>query len=116
VRVTAAEVLHGPLLGIRYEDGRAAALDLHGRYRANLPDGAELPVFEVTAGTGTDREEAVELSLFGLPEQGSITLYWSWLAFGVPESPLELDGDALREAASRSLVLWEEEPAASAAP
>jgi hypothetical protein len=104
----AAEVLRGPLLGVQYEDGRAAALGLHGRYQVTSPEGAELPTFELGSASATDREEAAELNLFGLPERGSITLHWSWLDLGVPESSLVLDGDTLREAASRSLVLWEE--------
>jgi hypothetical protein len=105
--VTAAEIRRGPLLGVRYEDGRAAALDFFCCYQVTHPEGAELPVFELGAGSRAGDGGSAELSLYGLPEQGSIALFWSWLAVGVPESSLELDGDALREAASRAVVLWD---------
>jgi hypothetical protein len=105
-----AELLRGPLLGVRYADGRGAVLDLFCRYLATLPAGGAFPVLEPGGAGSTDTEAELEVHLYGLPEQGSITLVWRWEAVGVPESSLELDGDALRAAAARALVLWEEPP------
>ena len=44
--------------------------------------------------------------VWGLPEEGDVTLVYAWPAEEVPESRFELDGDTLREAASRAEVLW----------
>jgi len=44
--------------------------------------------------------------VWGLPEEGVVTLVYAWPGEGVPESRFEIDGDVLREAASRAEVLW----------
>ena len=118
----AAEILSGPLLGVRYseegrpaEEERGAVVDLFGRYQVTLPEGGESPVLEIGGGHSSDTEAENEFHLYGLPKQGAITLLWRWQALGVAESSLELDGDVLRAAAARAIVLWDErEPGESA--
>jgi hypothetical protein len=45
--------------------------------------------------------------IYGLPDEGDVTLFYQWLEFEVPESSVVIDGDALRAAAERATVLWE---------
>jgi hypothetical protein len=56
-------------------------------------------------GTGRWQQN---LWVWGLPEKGDVDLVYSWAAEEVAESRLELDGDALREAAGRATLLWPE--------
>lgn len=108
-RFDAAKLLEGPLLGVRYTDGRGAALDLFGNFQTTLPQSGGFPVLELGSSTNSDSTGEHEVRLHGLPEQGSITVFWRWQAIGAAESSLELDGDALREASARARILWQEE-------
>jgi hypothetical protein len=109
---TADEMARMFRVGVQFEDGRHAVAD-QGPYVFHpfSPDTA-LPAVRFGGGSWTRGGPAyTDLRVFGLPEEGSVTLFYQWLEFGVAESSVVIDGDALRAAAARAVVLWEHPPA-----
>lgn len=105
---TAPEPARQLKFGVRFADGRSAVTEprivgLHKR--ASHP---EPPVISLRGGTGGNGRWQQTLWAWGLPDEGDVSLVYSWADQDIPESRLELDGDALREAAGRATVLWEE--------
>jgi hypothetical protein len=47
-----------------------------------------------------------EIRVVGLPAEGNVKLFYRWLSLDVLEASIELDGDALRSASARAIVLW----------
>lgn len=106
-QVTSAELAARFRIGVRFADGRGALVD--PRFPPHRPSpGDALPLATFGAG-GWSRGGPTRstVSVYGLPGQGPVTLFYQWLEFGVPESSVEIDGDELRAAAARAIVLWE---------
>jgi hypothetical protein len=47
-----------------------------------------------------------EIAVTAIPEAGPVELHYQWLDFGIAESMAEIDGEAPRDAADRSVELW----------
>ena len=106
------------LFGVEYEDGRRAAIGIgpHGRSRF-VEELGVFPVLRLERASSVSDESDSEAVLYGLPGKGSLKFHARWSALGAAESSVELDGDALRDAAARALPLWPaaEPPATEAA-
>lgn len=95
-------------LGILYANGRRAATGGHPPYPGEVaPD--ELVV--VQGGShGSDRRWDGDFWAHPLPPDGPVTFVVSWLAKGVAEARAQVDGAAIREAASRAIEVWPDDP------
>jgi hypothetical protein len=93
--------------GVEYADGRGAVPDLDMR-RLTRDTAPEPPFMTRRGGHGGQGEWEQHYWVWGLPEQGDVSLVYSWLAEEVAESRFELGGDALRAAAGRAVRLWNE--------
>lgn len=98
--------------GVRFADGRSAVLGtpgrgLSGRESHDRPP-AMYPRSHLRSSYGARGRWQHAIWVWGMPEEGDVSLLYWWADRDVPESVLELDGDALREAAGRARVLWEE--------
>jgi hypothetical protein len=108
-------------LGVRFADGRRAALstNLHGSARSE-PDESAFPLVRRGRMACDDRAADLEIWIMGLPAEGDVELFYRWLDLGVPETSVAIDGDALRAASAGAVVLWdvptEEEPKPPEAP
>ena len=95
-------------LGVRFADGRACALNPNMRWLSNLwsRQGA-VPSMRSDRHSNNSAAADCEVHVAGLPAEGPVTLFYRWLNLGVPEGSVELDGDALRSASGRAVVLWD---------
>ena len=95
-------------LGVRFAGGRGAALNPNFRWLPYIePEQDTLPLLR-TGRTSSDSAMAdCEIRVVGLPAEGNVELFYRWLTLDVPEASIELDGDALRSAAARAVVLWD---------
>ena len=94
--------------GVRFADGRSAATGpglVPPRAAGPQP---EPPLINMRGGHGGNGFWQQSHWVWGIPETGGLDLVYSWPAEDVPESLLALDGDALRSAAGRAVVLWDE--------
>lgn len=109
-RARGREAEHGRDLRIdvRFADGRGAATGPGPRLPHAAGARPEPPVISMRGGNGGNGRWQQNLWVWGLPEEGDVNLVCSWAAEEVPESRLELDGDALREAAAHATLLWPE--------
>lgn len=107
--VPAAQAERSLRVGVRFADGRGGALNPNFRWLAHFePDQAALPLVR-TGRTSSDTAMAdCEIWVVGLPAEGDVELFYRWLTLGVPEASIAIDGDALRSAAARAVVLWDE--------
>lgn len=87
-------------LGVLYADGRRAIAD----QRPARPE--RPPMIRQRGGSGGAHGWEQRIWVWGIPEEGPVTLVCDWRAEDVPERRLDLDGDALRAAAARSAPLW----------
>ena len=100
-------------VGIEYPDGRQAS-NLSARQRFWHGDGEpEEPVlFQAGGGGGSAGSGRVRLNpgywLWPLPPQSSLRLFVEWPVAEIALSSVELAGESLLEAASRSEPLWNE--------
>jgi hypothetical protein len=98
-------------LGILYADGRRAATTGGGRCYAHGPDADDGQlVLQQNGGGGNERAWDQGFWVHPLPPEGPVTLVASWLAYGVTETRAELDGNAIRAAAARTITLWPDDP------
>lgn len=95
-------------LGVQFADGRSAATGPAFAPLRNQGPRPEQPAVNMRGGHGGTGRWQQTLWVWGLPDEGDVSVVCAWPAEDVPESRLELDGDALREAAGRAVVLWEE--------
>ena len=103
-----AEDLEGVLrLGVRFADGRSAVAEGHGVWRGDAEPSAP-PTVNAFSGHGNESEWVQGLWVWGVPEEGDVDVVYSWVDEDVPESRFGLDGDVLREAATRAVTLWDE--------
>lgn len=101
-------------VGVLFEDGRRTT-STNGPVSRMFGEDAtppEPPVMQHLHGSGSDSSWEQTFWVWGLPEQGPVTLVYDWEAEGIPESRFDLDGDVLRAAATRAVVLWPEAPSA----
>ena len=106
--VPAEEAERGLRLGVRLADGRGAAFNPNHPWVAQAdPEPYALPTIHSGRRSSDFRIFECELWVFDLPEEGDVTLFYRWLALGVPEASVVFDGDALRAAAARAVVLWD---------
>jgi hypothetical protein len=106
--VPAAQAERALRLGVRFADGRAAALNPNYRWMPSFESEHDTRPTIHTGRTSSDTGVAdCEVWVTGLPAEGHVTLYSRWLALDIPEAAVELDGDALREASARAVVLWD---------
>jgi hypothetical protein len=91
-------------LGILYADGRRTATTSR---RPTVPDAqaGEL-VLQQDGSSGSDRRWDGDFWVHPLPPDGPVTFVASWLAYGVTETRAQVDGAAIRSAASRAIDLW----------
>lgn len=103
-----ADLARALRLGVLYADGRRAL----AHYQLPRPPRdaePEPPVMRPLSGHGNEGAWFQDFYIWGLPEEGPITIMYSWLDQDVPESRFEIDGDAVRAAADRIIVLWEDD-------
>jgi hypothetical protein len=95
-------------LGVLYADGRRAIPEFR---TPHTPRGREpeAPVMRTLSGHGSEDEWAQGFYIWGLPAEGPITLVYQWLDQEAPETRHEIDGDAVRAAADRIVVLWDDD-------
>jgi hypothetical protein len=94
-------------IGIEFPDGRGATVD-GPRGSGSPSEPPEPPVLRGGGGSGGGGRWEQGLWVWNLPAEGDVSIVYSWLAREVPESRLTLDGEALRAAAARAVVLWPE--------
>lgn len=93
-------------LGLVYADGRRGATT-GGHWQ---PDDPEHLVLLPGGSGGSDRRWDGTFWVHPLPPDGPVTFVAAWPEYGAAETRAELDGATIREAATRSVVLWPEEP------
>jgi hypothetical protein len=92
-------------LGVLFADGRRAATD-RGRPPWGAREQAVPPTIVSSHGSGSDNRVEQRFYVWGLPDEGPVTLVWAWPAEGQAEQTVELDGNALRAAAGLAEPLW----------
>ncbi|MGF1432466.1 hypothetical protein [Kitasatospora sp. LaBMicrA B282] len=95
-------------LGVLFPDGRRAVAHEGWSVERRTPDGPQPPVISAEDGGGSEDHWDQGFWVWGLPEEGPVTIVHSWPAEGLTESRFELDGDALRAAAAETVVFWPE--------
>lgn len=96
-------------LGVRFADGRGAAFNPNYPWVTSAEPQQDVLPFVHSGHRSSDTSGIAdcEIWVFGLPEEGDVTLFHRWLDFDVPEGSVELDGEALRAASARAVVLWD---------
>jgi hypothetical protein len=95
-------------LGVRFPDGRGAALNPNARWLPHTEPEQDAPPLIRTDRMSSDSAMAdCEIRVVGLPSEGNVELFYRWLSLDVPEASIELDGDALRSASAHAVVLWD---------
>ena len=102
-------VLRGLRVGVQFADGGRAVLDRNRmRPRAHTPP-QSLPVIGSDRWTSDDGIFEWGIHVVGIPKDGPVELYYQWLALGVAEGSVLVDGDGLRAAAGRVVEIWPQE-------
>jgi hypothetical protein len=110
-RVPAEQAERSLRLGVRFADGRGAALDPNFRWLPQIAAQQDaLPLVHAGRISSDDGMADCEVWVAGLPTEGNVELFYRWLDLDVPEASIELDGDALRSASARAVVLWDDAP------
>lgn len=102
-------------LGVRFADGRRAALNPNRHWSAHREPAVEaFPLVRLGHTSSDARVADLEIWIMGLPTEGDVELFYRWLDLDVPETSVAIEGDALRAASAGAVVLWdvsaEEEP------
>jgi hypothetical protein len=96
--------------GVLFSDGRRATnLDRDPR----LPASAG-PVLRTSSSHGGQFHHSASLLLWPLPPPGPLTIVVQWPDQELPETSTELDGAAIRHAASEAIEIWSDLPPAPA--
>jgi hypothetical protein len=105
--VAPADVLR---LGVLYADGRRTATTArHPSWPGDADDAGRL-ILQQGGGGGNEHGWDNDFWVHPLPPDGPVTLVTSWLEHDVAETRAELDGAAIREAATRAVILWPDDP------
>lgn len=105
----------GARLGLEFADGQRAA-EGQGFQLMHSSDGKDeqgiptSPVLMPRGGSGGTDRFAMRYWSFPLPPSGSMKVFIEWEDVGIPETMVEIDADAIRDAASRAVVLWDSPP------
>jgi len=102
--LTTADLARGLRLGVQFGDGRRTVLNRHPFIHHGPLESA--PLMSNGRGTSDDGAFDWEINVAAIPQTGSVEFYYQWLDLGIAESMAEIDGDALRAAAGRSVELW----------
>lgn len=95
-------------IGVEFADGRSARLGDHILVPTTQPEPPTLISTEGAGfhvGTGTLRMRD-KLWLWPLPPAEPFQLLAEWPGFGIPRSPLTIDGSAIQTAAESALPYW----------
>jgi hypothetical protein len=94
--------------GIQFPDGgRATNVDADWpRPDVDRPEHG----LRTQGGSSSAGEASQRFSARPLPAVGDVVLVCEWPAYGIAESRLTIDGDALRAAAARAQPVWPDEP------
>jgi hypothetical protein len=96
-------------LGIEYADGRRTATNAaQPAYSDAVPAGQLL--LQPGSSGSSDRRWDGNFWVYPLPPDGPVTFIASWLARGVTESRVVVDGTGIRAAAGRAVELWPDDP------
>ena len=102
-------------VGVEYPGGRQAS-NLSGRHRfwQSNSEPEEPVLFQAGGGGGSAGSGRVTMNpgywLWPLPPAATLRLFVEWPAAEIALSSVELSGEPLLEAASRSKLLWNERP------
>ena len=105
----------GPRLGFEFSDGtRVSSIGrpvmgtmLVGHAGTDASGVPTEPVLRHTGGHGNNARFETRMWCFPLPSPGPITVYAEWEKEGIGETSAVLDGDAIRDASTRAITLWE---------
>lgn len=102
--LTSAQLARGLRVGVQFADGRRAVLE----QRRLFFHGPLEPAPLISSGRATSDTGVFdwEITVTAIPQTGPVELYYQWLDLGIGESMVEIDGDALRDAAGQSVELW----------
>jgi hypothetical protein len=104
------QVLRGLRVGVRFADGGRAVLDRNRMRPAARTTPQSLPVIGSNRWTSDDGIFEWGINVVGIPQEGPVELYYQWLALGVAEAFVLVDGDAVRSASERVVEIWPREP------
>lgn len=97
------------LLGVEFSDGRAASTA--GSRRLPAPgSGLDQPLLVESGGGGGERSHDQEYWLAPVPPPGPLSVVLACAGLGIDETVVQLDGDALVQAAAQAQVLWPWQP------
>jgi hypothetical protein len=95
-------------IGVEFPNGRGASI-FSPREPEDESEAPQPPVISLEgANSGGSNRWTLGFWVWDLPKSGDVSIVYSWLARSVPESRLTLDGEILRAAAARAVVLWPE--------
>lgn len=94
-------------LGVAFADGRKATNLAHEfGFTRPADDGI---VLRSDGGGGGGERYAQTYWIWPIPSRGPLTVVCEWPSYGVPVTRLDLDGDAIRDAAGRATVIFSED-------
>jgi hypothetical protein len=98
----------GPRMGVRFSNGQSA--QALGLSPFDVPKDEEgIPTEPVIRGGGGGGGNGIfrfEYWIFPLPPPGPLEVFAEWPTAGIEETSIVLDGDEIRAAAHRAIVLW----------
>jgi hypothetical protein len=104
------QVIRGLRVGVQFADGGRALLDRNRMRPRARTTPQSLPVIGSDRWTSDDGIFEWGIHVVGIPKDGPVELYYQWLALGVAEAFVLVDGDAVRSAAARVVEIWPQEP------
>ena len=95
--------------GVQFSDGSKATTV--GHMPMPMPMDREPSIYLGQHG-GSGRAHGWDFTfwLWPLPPPGRLIFVAAWPAEGIPETRVEIDADAIRDAASQAEVLWDDDP------
>jgi hypothetical protein len=95
--------------GVEFADGsRATSLDMLNRRHQDPDTVPDAPVLWPMGGGGGGGRWSHNVWVWPLPPTGRLTFACEWPALDIPFTRLDIDGELLRQAASRSRLLWDD--------
>ncbi|MGE5828238.1 MAG: hypothetical protein ACM30G_07715 [Micromonosporaceae bacterium] len=96
-------------VGLQLADG-SKVTNLDHIVPPSLDEEPRRPVLMMARGGGGSRRHDLTYWVWPLPPAGPVTVVLQCPGRGIPQTRLQLDGTAIREAAGRALDLWPGEP------
>ncbi len=97
-------------LGVQFADGRkAATVGAEAGFGCPKDDRGvpTVPVLLAKGGSGRDRSWELEHWLWPLPPPGPLVLVVEWPTLGIAETRHQVDAALIRQAAERTVTLWD---------